>query len=179
MNQLNHGKWNLESTPIALGQDLERAIASVWGDDQAVILGHAYDGVIWGRLDGGRLTTSNVAAGEGAALDSNTLLDLRVFGGASGPRELRIFRNGAGLVAVLLREEEGLGFVAVLDEEYELLGAERRVPARGGFIVLEGPAGQRHAPPGVATRRVHVRHYFERDVRGLLRMAEHRYLGLF
>src|SRR5947199_5744016 len=64
------------------------------------LLAHADDGVIWGRLDGGRLVTSfEAAAGDGGALGvcpelrTVTLQQARLFGPAA---ELLLWRDGGG-----------------------------------------------------------------------------------
>lgn len=163
------------------GGDLRDALTVAWGTAEGVVLGHAWDGVIWGRIANGALDLEGDRAEPervGAVLRQATLMDLRLF---SPERELRVWRDRAGLRACLVEEDaSGTRFRATWDACYELIRWPERRPADGRFVVLEGLAGQRHAPPGQPVpRALEVRHYYERDERsGLLRLAEHRLLAL-
>lgn len=156
--------------------DPHEALAAAWGQGDAIVLGHAWDAVFWGRVQQGQLTLA-----DGAALPGDALLDLRVF---SPSRELRVWRrpDGFGAVLVLEVDPEAAGaqvFQASVERPYELI-RPTNPPADGSFVEMLGLAGQRHTPPGnLLPRAITVRHYYSRDTdTGLLRMAEHRLLRL-
>ncbi len=160
--------------------DLRAALCILWHDQDGFLLGHAYDGLIWGRLrNGGIELATDYFAKVGALLRAETLLDLRLFNAAE---ELRIWRAERRLQLCRLTENlKGKDFVGYQDRTYGLLGKPRNpVPQAAPFVVFEGPAGQCHAPPGdPVPRSLAVRHYLESDLAtGLLRVAEHRLLGL-
>lgn len=177
----------LRSTAVDVSSvDSETALATLWqrqgGGDAAVLLGHAVDGVVWGALRGGTL---DLSSGESPPFRADTLVDLRMF---DGNVELRIWQHGANRRGCVVREEpDDSQYVGYLDRSYELLRTPGTRPDGAAFVVLEGVAGQRHAPPGLPTtdgrwavpHRLRVRHYFQADHEsGLLRMADHRLLAL-
>lgn len=169
----------LRFEPMALPEsELRSALASTWGRPSGWLLGHAFDGVLWGKLQGEVIEVAHDHGLVGAALDSDTLLDLRVF---SQDAELRVWRAEAGLQACRVTEGSGAGetrgFDAWVDLSYDLLGSGHGRPVNGITQRL-GRGGQRHAPPSMADR-LRARHYFDRDATtGLLRQAAHRLLGL-
>lgn len=163
------------------GGDLRTTLALLCIGKDGVVLGHAYDGLIWGRVQNGRLElATDYVPGVGAPLRAETLLDLRFF---NTEEELRIWPGGPRLQACRLTEgRTGQCYAGYQDQSYELLRQPKNPPPPAvPFVLLEGLAGQRHAPPGEPVpRSLTVRHYFERDPEtGLLRVAEHRLLGLF
>lgn len=182
----------LVTSEVALPGEIDAAVAEAWGGTPAVALGQAYDGIIWGVVEGGVLTTAHAAGCFGAALRSETLVDLRVFGG--GNRELRVFRSGASLRALMVTEtpaESTQGnsrdlFDAWIERVHPLLrgdadstdsdptGTSRR------FVQLWGTAGEEHWPPREALARpaLRVRRYLRADGSGMLRFAAHRIVGL-
>lgn len=171
---------DLENVTVP-GGDLRTALGVLWNGKDGVLLGHAYDGQIWGRVRNGRLELAgDHVPGVGASLRAETMLDLRLF---NAGQELRIWPGGPRLQACRLTEgQTGQCYAGYQDQSYELLRQPKNPPPPAApFVLLEGLAGQRHAPPGEPVpRSLAVRHYFERDPEtGLLRVAEHRLLGLF
>lgn len=160
--------------------DPRSALGMLWHDPDGVLLGHAYDGLIWGRLRNGSLDLATDYFREvGALLRMETLLDLRIF---NAKQELRIWRGSSRLEACRLTEDRtGQDYAGYQDRSYNLLGKPRNpLPQAAPFVIFEGPAGQRHAPPRDRVLcSLAVRHYLESDPEtGLLRVAEHRLLGL-
>ncbi len=181
----------LAARPVLLGGDLRGALVQTWGAGDAWVLGHAFDGVLWGHVREGRLVMAvDVGVLEAPLFRRETLLDLRVF---AERRELRVWRTTDGLRACEVQETSGpltgqSVFQAVQDRTYALMGAGTSSAAAEGFFELRGRGGQHHTPPAlggvapgsgaVAPQGLCVRHYFETRDNGLLRMAEHRLLGL-
>jgi CRISPR-associated protein (TIGR03984 family) len=182
MSTVHLDECALDGEDLAIpGGDLRMALAVLWNREDGVLLGHAYDGLIWGRVRNGRLElASGFLAQVGASLRAETLLDLRVF---NPQQELRVWQAGAGLKACRLTEgQSGQRYAGYQDQSYQLLRQPNpnKPLQQARFVVLEGLAGQRHAPPGEPVPRcLAVRHYLEGDPEtGLLRIAEHRLLGL-
>lgn len=44
-----------EETIVLVEGDLREALVAVWNDAEAILLAHAFDGLIWGRIKGGRV----------------------------------------------------------------------------------------------------------------------------
>jgi hypothetical protein len=165
--------------PIALpGGDLRAALQALWKGGDAWMLGHAFDGVLWGVLRDEALLTPAPEL-RPPALRAETLLDLKVF---NADRELRVWRVEDHLAACLVHEAAtGDRFEATQERMYQLLRAHGAPPDRGAFVELRGPAGQRHTPPGdrMQPERLRVRHYLRAAPEtGLLTMGEHRLLGV-
>jgi CRISPR-associated protein (TIGR03984 family) len=165
--------------PVALpAGDLRAALQACWKGSDAWMVGHAFDGVVWGALRGGKLVTPPDDL-QPPALRAETLMDLVLFDGSV---ELRVWRAGGSLEACAVREAAaGERFEATQERLYPILGARDTGMRRGAFVELCGPAGQRHTPPGDTVRpeRLRVRHYLRADEEtGLLAMTEHRLLGL-
>lgn len=179
------GQLLFESINLDVGDELslqlETLFRTLWPETTGVVLGHATDGVWWGRLDAGKLKLArDILPDFGPPLRWETLLDLRIFG---GEQELRIWRSSRGLKAVCLREvpepslplskkdstaAARLSFDAFGERAYLVLGAhpegraeadsldsnaseKSHFPKIGLFTTLYGRAGQRHAPPNVGS----------------------------
>lgn len=167
-------------------------------ENAAWILGHDLDGLIWGRIEDGKMSLAHdiaVPSGPavwevdgqkrwGAPLRESTLLDLRVF---SPDFELRIWRGEEKLKGCFVRET-GPEAVLFHDEPQILIASKRLGPVakHNGqvFSLLEGPAGQRQALPvdwnGEGQKyRLWVRHYTQKDeTTGMLSFQESRLLAL-
>ena len=147
------------------------------------LLAHADDGVIWGRVEGGRLRTAHdvfTAHDASAALRPPTLQQARLFG-VDG--ELLVWRADESWQARLVLGSQG-DWVEAYDE-WQILWGTRAESKRDGFtLVAEGAQGLRHAPPVELDAalfapeenrhplRLQVRHYLETEPsRGLLRFT--------
>ena len=183
MRSINLQETTLSMHSIAFdSSDLRGAIASSWPGDDAVLVGHAYDGVIWGVVKNGTVTTARDRIGaEGTQLRSETLLRLHIF---DDKHELRVWRSDGKLSACLVAEapEGDVDFAGFSDERYELLRQPQksRSLTADEFVRFDGLAGQLHTPPGQPVPRwLKVRHYYTKHTEtGLLREAEHRLLAL-
>lgn len=179
MPELQRRPHDLAGPSLALpsGSTLEAWLIEAWGESApGALLVHALDGVIWGWCQGGRLRTAERRPGDPwPLLRWETLTSLRMF---SQDTELRVWRDGEGIVhARRLQEIDGERFVAALNRSYVLLGKDVE-PRDDAFEVRRSPRGERHAVPRGAAR-VKVRHSLEVDPQtGLVREAEHRWLGL-
>jgi CRISPR-associated protein (TIGR03984 family) len=141
------------------------------------LLAHAYDGVIWGRLDDDRLVTSHDAAqGNPQAeavcppLRDKTLQQARLFGETS---ELLLWRDGdrvwnARLIRDLTAGETSdktPAWEEAIDEEHLLWGTTPTALAEGFTLWAHGAQGLRHAvpyPSGEEPPKLQVRHYLAR-----------------
>lgn len=173
------GPHDLAARPVPTdpATPLPRWTGSAWGRGSAFLLAHAADGVIWGLLAGGELRTAERRKGDPwPSLRWETVLDLRVF--TEGEDELRLWRDGTGAVrAARISESTGDRYARSLDRSYLLLG-DLVGPHDPHFDLRRSRRGEQHAVPHGATR-LRIRHYYEADPdTGLLREAEHRWLGL-
>jgi len=164
---------------------------SVNFDEDAILLGTADDGQLWGRYRRGRLVMARDVTGVGADLRRGTLQSLRVF---TSSQELRVWRRGKELCAKAVCEgKDPEDRLATLECEYPLIGSHQgngRVEVCRDaedpsvqFSILEGRAGERHAPP-VAWRggddwpRLSVRHYYRLNEHGVWRLHASRWLDV-
>ena len=179
MSQVALKRCYLHREPVELTGELRAALSTAWKSPTGILLGQAFDGVIWGQVQDSQLTlaTDNLPD-VGALLRYDTLLNLRLF---NPEQELRLWRTEEGLQVCLVREvTTGQFYEHYQDRAYELIRQPQASPAPAPFVVFHGLAGQRHAPPGQPVpRKLRVRHYLELEPEtGLLRLAEHRLLGL-
>ena len=146
------------------------------------LLAHADDGVIWGRVDNGKLVTAH-AHGFGPELGRATLQQARLFGEQG---ELLLWRDGFGELHARLivdtPDERRARWKQCFDEKQMLWGqffdpAQRCWQVKfdaldGGFRVYRhGAEGLRHAvphdpvqpPPAGKAPRLKVRHYLKQD----------------
>ncbi|MBN1657451.1 MAG: TIGR03984 family CRISPR-associated protein [Anaerolineae bacterium] len=156
------------------------------------LLAHADDGVIWGRMEGGKLITSHDAFDEvSPELRAGTLQQARFFGEDA---ELLAWRDGDGAWhARLLRDRAiGSGPGWCLDEAHLQWGDHQEEEEEKGFtLVAEGREGLRHAVPlsasaipfapegGYHPLHLGVRHYLTQDqADGALLITHSRLTGL-
>lgn len=179
MGSLVRSGTKLAVHPVELDRDaLRESLQHAWGDDQGVLLGHAWDGVLWGQIHQGRLSLAADALPDRCPrLRPETLTDLRLF---APDRELRVWRVADSLRACLLVEQNGEAFVAFQDGHYQLIRSPGNAPSDAEFVPLRGLAGQLHHPPGrPVPGALTVRTYFAADtITGLAKAAENRLLGL-
>lgn len=185
-------KWELLSRPAPAADDLGAVLADLArgrGLGDGVLVGTADDGVIWGRLRGGRVALSRDARGAdghplavGGSLCWVRLQGLRLF---SERGELRLSRRAGALWQATVAEVPEGGLVQ--DARHPLIGRVRGAAEQGEvdgvtFTRLRGGEGEVHAPPllvGAGERCfLTVRRYYELDAAGLYRLSECRYLTL-
>ena len=158
-----------------------------------LLLAHCYAGVVWGhRDDAGSWQLSSGVVDNSPALETGSLLELRVFG-LDG--ELFTWRDASGLFArSLLDGQEGGDAVEYYDEPQILWGTRRLEkddgPPVAGFTPLaDGDLGNVHAAPLKISDdllngrhrplRLYLRHYVTRDSdTGLARVANSRLVRL-
>ena len=177
------------TTPVSvpdLGDDPSEWLAAQAKEHGlTTLLAHADDGVIWGLMNDGQLTTSHDVFGDPPSplLQTVTLQQARLFGKRA---ELLLWRGADGWRARLAEDApDGEHY-----DESQMLWGNQWEDARDGFtLVNEGRQGLRHAPPvGVAATefsadhrplRLQVRHYLHTDPdTGLVRVALSRLVGL-
>jgi CRISPR-associated protein (TIGR03984 family) len=154
------------------------------------LLAHADDGVIWGKLEGGKLLLSSKAFPDvSPPLRSLTLQQARLFGPQA---ELMVWKDGDNAWhARLLSDEEGEPKGWCFDEA-QLQWGDHLEEERDGFsLVREGQLGMPHAVPIPAEQipfgspsnpnplRLGVRHYLERDDDGELVIIQGRLTRLW
>ena len=150
-------------------------------DGMTLFLAHADDGVIWGRVEDGKLLLAGEVMPEvEVALRPETLQQARLFGPAG---ELLLWRNDGKLRVRLIADGETAPDNALPLETYWLWGTQA-IGSAGGFKLLEeGAQGLHHAPPvSILTdgQRVAllVRHYLAHDAEGRARISASRLCGL-
>lgn len=144
--------------------------------DVTLLLAHADDGVIWGRIDAGKLVLSGEAFPELAvALRESTLQQVRLF----GPKgELNLWRSGGDFNYNIVQDVAE----TVLEETYRLWGESDAKTNSGFTLMREGEMGYLHAVPitGKAGSRAQlvVRHYVAYDDTGAAYIKHSRLVGL-
>lgn len=162
---------------VNFGNDLKQ-----WLEDQAVrngfkwLLAHADDGVIWGRLDNGKLITSSEVNPSkvqvSPPLRGKTLLQACLF---SSHGELLLWRDGDNCWRARIIRDAANGEKPDWDDaidEYQILWGNNARPLRDGFTLMnDGSQGLRHIVPlkvtviikGSRPLRLKVRHYIQYD----------------
>jgi CRISPR-associated protein (TIGR03984 family) len=159
------------------------------------LLAHDEDGVIWGRIDESRLTTSHDASNENShassispELRTDTLQQARLFGPQG---ELFVWRDGMAnwrfrLIRVVKEGEES-EFNEAIEEKYILWGTDPEPLSEEFTLMSDGAHGMRHIVPirvegrfDESTRplRLQVRHYLNEDQTGFVYIAESRLVDL-
>lgn len=134
------------------------------------LLGHADDGVIWGRIDSDRLHTSYGIAPASPLLRASTLQQARLFGPAG---ELLLWRTDDGWCARVVTDVSG-NDDDVIDEDQILWGDTVETTKDDFTLLREGAQGMRHAAPIAVTveqlkhhrLRLRVRHYITENEDG-------------
>jgi len=154
------------------------------------LLAHADDGVIWGRMVGGRLALSSDAFPKvSPRLRAVTLQQARLFGEQA---ELLVWRDGDGHWHGRLLDDNGTDLRGWRFDEAQLQWGDHVEAEKDGFTLLaEGQEGLRHAvplpagdisfdPPGWHPLCLRVRHYLERDKEdGILIITQSRLTRLW
>lgn len=166
-----------------------------WLQNQASIYGlkwllaHADDGVLWGRVDNGKLVTSDSVAPEvSPPLRVKTLQQARLF---APHGEMLLWRDGDHQWhARLIRDAktgETPAWHEAIDEAQVLWGTDTRALSNGFTLMSDGVQGLRHAVPlEVKGRyrehnrplRLWIRHYLKDDEEGFARIVASRLLDL-
>lgn len=142
------------------------------------LLAHADDGVIWGKVEGGKLKNSGqLFSHVSPTLRPETLRQARLFGEKA---ELLLWRDGDGVWhARLLQDEDGVEEGQYCFDEPQVQWGDHVEEEKDGFtLVVDGQQGLRHAVPlsGVSfdelgeetldrwhPLRLGVRHYLQRN----------------
>lgn len=188
LRQRSYLKFSPRNVSLPHGEDSFRIwISSCWDDENGWLLGHAFNGLLWGRISSGVIVlASDATPSWGASIKEETLLDLRVF---NRTEEFRIWRTGEGLKACMVSESDDDSDGCLAFDEKQILIAGDRIGQTKQvkdipFSLIEGPAGQRHAMPvdwnGRNQRyRLLVRHYVLPDPdTGRLSIQESRLLDV-
>ncbi len=158
------------------------------GDAECTLLAHADDGVIWGKVQGGVLTTSHDAANGTAAasvsppLREVTLQMARLF---NDNGEIFIWRDADSLtwhgrMIYTPAEGEEAHFTEAIDEGYLLWGNRAEMLGESGFTLLsDAGQGLRHIVPlqvdaSALPLRLRVRHLIALDDTGFARITATR-----
>jgi CRISPR-associated protein (TIGR03984 family) len=160
------------------------------------LLAHTLQGVIWGRLISGTLTTSHDALRNySPQLQPETLQQCFIFGAHT---EVLLWQNDGGWCARTMTDEvldESLEASWALDEEQMLWGTRSEQQNNGFTLVCDGMEGLRHAVPqevpdtafqsnqqrlGGRLRplRLLVRHYIREDSYGVAYISHSRLVDL-
>lgn len=162
--------------------------------DLTTLLVHAEDGVIWGRVEDGRLVVAEDLFDDVPQLRGVTVQQLRLFGAEV---ELLLWHNGEGAWQARLIKDGGVGHAGWRFDEAQLQwGTDAEAEAGGFTLVADGQQGMRHAvplrtadipfdPPQRSRDRWHplrlgVRHYLKKDeADGRLIITHSRLTGLW
>lgn len=153
------------------------------------LLAHADDGVIWGRVDNGRLIASDsIAPKISPPLRPETLQQARLF---SHSAELLLWRDGDNKWHARLIREPAVGekptFTEAIDEPQILWGTDPQSFASDFTLMSDGGQGLCHTVPlevsgkfDERTRplRLWVRHYLAEDDGGFTRIIASRLFDL-
>ncbi len=162
---------------VDIGNDLKQ-----WLQDHAVhrgfkwLLAHAYDGVIWGRLDDGKLITSHQVDPKNGQISpllrEETLLQARLF---APHGELLLWRDSDNCWrARVIRDasdEKEVKWREAIDESQILWGTDTQPLDHAFTLMSDGSRGLRHIVPlavtgnskGSRPLRLIVRHYIQED----------------
>lgn len=154
--------------------------AQPYKGEKFYLLAHAEDGVIWGRLENGKLVTAPVTEFS-PALSAITLLNARLF---NSKREIYLWRDGEGVFKACSIADEAGDKRQYFDEEQILWGTHSQ-KADGFTLMSDGAQGLRHyVPISVSITgkerplRLKVRHYLEEDDTGFVRIKLSRLVDL-
>ncbi len=180
MSKIRHierTRYDVEVTEVQLPPDLRGWLAKQM--EQATLLAHADDGLIWGRVDNGYLSLAHDLFPDiSPLLREETLWQLWLF---NPDQEVFIWRDGSRWLRRLIRERTG-DEQEYYDETQMLWGLYVRETRAGFILVQEGQDWLLHAVPLTTSKaafdgkrhplRLRVRHYLTTDeTSGLLRVA--------
>jgi CRISPR-associated protein (TIGR03984 family) len=112
--------------------------AQIW------LLAHAVDGVIWGKIEQGKLVHSgDLFPGLSPRLRASTLMEARLF---SSSAEVHIWRGEAGFTGCIIEDAHMPGALA-FDERQRLWGTIAKARQAGFTLLADGREGLQHALP--------------------------------
>lgn len=183
---------NPEVQRIRILEKFDTASLKEWMEKQAkehklnYLLAHAEDGVIWGKFDGARLTTSGDVFDQLAKLRLQTLQQCRMFGDNC---EVMLWKIGKDWNARSIDDTNNPDCLA--DEHQILWGTTKASQEEDGFTLLsDGQEGLKHAVPLInipfdqsknlyRPLRLIVRHYLDEDLdTGIVRVYLSRLVDL-
>jgi CRISPR-associated protein (TIGR03984 family) len=188
-------EYNLLPQPETLSTDMLQANLVQWLTDHAwnnaYLLAHAEDGVIWGRFKNGidekpTLTTSHDAFPALAELRIATLWEVRIFGPDA---EVLLWRDGSSWQAHKLMDA-GHDPTLIIKEKQILWGNQAESRNKNFTLLADGYEGLRHGVPidvpdtafssedNPRPLRLHVRHYVTFDKDGNARIGLSRLYDL-
>lgn len=166
-------------------------LAQQAGDAECYLLAHADDGLIWGKIENGILTTSHDAAQStpyaevSPPLREVTLQTARLF---NENGEILLWRDAEtsawqARMIYSTNDEEEATFVEAIDER-QLLWGNKAQPISDTFTLLsDSGQGLRHIAPvsiavGALPLRLRVRHLIAEDETGFTRITASRLVTL-
>lgn len=161
------------------------------GDAECYLLAHADDGVIWGKVAGGKLITSHDAAQEtvyaeiSPPLREVTLQTARLFN-ESG--EILLWRDAEtetwlARMIYAVDDDQAATFVEAIDEHQLLWGSEATQISDDFTLFSDSGQGLRHIAPvsisaSILPLRLKVRHLISEDETGFARIITSRLVTL-
>jgi len=147
--------------------------------DEAWLLAHADDGIIWGKLQNGKMVLSDKFSAISPSLRPKTLQEARLFGEKA---EVRLWRDNSEFRSFRIEdyfEVHEANSAEAFDEDYILWGTRIEDRCENFSLMSEGRQGLRHAVPLVLNEddfkegysyrhplRLRVRHYLDYDADG-------------
>jgi CRISPR-associated protein (TIGR03984 family) len=153
--------------------------------DEMILLAHAEDGIVWGRIENHRVILPAAERRWQPQLRKETLQMARLF---DSQCEIFLWRVGEGKWrARTIRNDAGEACL-YYDEAQILWGTRVEATDNGFSRAAEGEQGLRHAPPleigaqdwgDAHPLRLGVRHYLLEDAEGWLRVKQSRLTGVW
>jgi CRISPR-associated protein (TIGR03984 family) len=181
-------KIKIESLEVEKDKNISALLiekATILGDYEKVyLLSFHDDGVVWGKVKGGSLITSDFTGSPSPEFRHETLQELRLFGEKG---QFHIWRIGENEFKASLALESYLKNFEPIDEKQVLYGTACESKNDSFMIVHDGGEGLKHAFPIVDKTkfdgkkrplRLHVKHYIEYDIDGCARIAFSRLVNV-
>ena len=170
---------NTEPFPEALDPVVWLREQAEQAEQGTLLLAHADDGVIWGKIVNGALLTMP----SNTPLRAETLQQARLFNSAG---ECYVWRDGDGKFHARVIEDDKGEPIEYFDEPQILWGDRARSAEHGFTEMSDGAQGLVHYVPIEVTKarsgkrplRLIVRHYLKIDEHGFVRVAYSRLLAL-
>lgn len=191
------GRFSMKLDEWLISDEEKKKLADWLKEQPTLLLAHADDGVIWGKVANSELITSqNILPALSPELRAATLQQCRLFNHCG---EWLIWRDGSVFHARLVLDKEvkqDVVGIEAFDETQMLWGTyhDNTLSHEGFTVVYEGQ-GLRHAVPVEASEgcfgteidehkrfrplRLTVRHYVEEDANGFARVTLSRLVKLW